>query len=228
MAADKIPKKYAARLTERRWMSHKACEIRLGKPTGFTFAPGQFVRLLSEGRFTDSGERDYSLISIPSDADIALLVRDTGTGGFSSFLCKAKTGTAIDFFGPRGYFTYRETGRTAVFVATGTGIAPFVSMARSGISGFVLLHGVETKGELYYESLFRGLSCRYVPCLSGEEGPGDVPGAFSGRVTAYLADRLAPGAYDFYLCGRREMIREATLLIDRRFPDARIYTETFF
>lgn len=228
MPADKIPGSYSTRLTERRWVSPKACEIRLDKPPGFSFTPGQFIRLLTEGSFTDSGERDYSLISTPLDPDIGLLVRDTGTGGFSSFLCAAEAGKAIDFFGPRGYFTYRKTLLPAVFVATGTGIAPFVSIARAGAAGFVLLHGVETSEELYYESLFRSLSCRYVPCLSDEEEAGNRPGAFSGRVTQYLADRLAPGKYDFYLCGRREMIREATLLIDQQFPDARIYTETFF
>ena len=55
-----------------------------------------------------------------------------------------------------------------------------------------------------------------------------VRDAFQGRVTEYLASLLAPGQYDFYLCGRREMIREATLLIDERFPGGRIYSEPFY
>jgi len=67
---------------------------------------------------------------------------------------------------------------------------------------------------------------RYVPCLSNpDESSLDY---FTGRVTDYLQKHLAPGAYDFYLCGRSEMIRDATLLIDEKFPDSFIYTEQYF
>ncbi len=66
----------------------------------------------------------------------------------------------------------------------------------------------------------------YVPCisetdkLSGEN--------FNGRVTDYLQKNLAPKPYDFYLCGRREMIREVTFLVDERFPGSFVFTETFY
>ena len=228
MPADIAPRAFTTRVTGRRWLSRKAYEIRLNRPREFSFTPGQFIRLQAEGGEGQGAERDYSLISIPSDPDLGLLVRDTGTGGLSSFLGAADMGTPIWFAGPRGYFTRQESGRPAVFVATGTGVAPFVSMARSGISGFVLLHGVKTGAELYYEDLFRRLSCLYAPCLSSGEAARDFPGAFCGRVTGYLASILAPGKYDFYLCGRREMIRDVTILIDERFPGGRIYSETFY
>ena len=45
---------------------------------------------------------------------------------------------------------------------------------------------------------------------------------------AYLKDKLPVEACDFYLCGRREMIRDATLLVDERFPGSYIYTELFY
>ena len=51
---------------------------------------------------------------------------------------------------------------------------------------------------------------------------------FHGRVTDYLRDKLPVTAYDFYLCGRREMIRDVTLLVDERFPGSHIYTEPFY
>lgn len=228
MPADVTPQTFATQLTGRRWLSKKAFEIRLSRPRGFSFTPGQFVRFFFDEDQGASPERDYSLTSTPSDPDLGLLVRDTGTGRFSTRLGTADVGTALDFTGPRGYFTYQQSGRTAVLVATGTGLAPFVSMARSGASGFVLLHGVQTESDLYYETLFRSLPCRYVPCLSVAGAASACPDAFQGRVTEYLASLLAPGQYDFYLCGRREMIREATLLIDERFPGGRVYSETFY
>jgi ferredoxin-NADP reductase len=48
------------------------------------------------------------------------------------------------------------------------------------------------------------------------------------RVTDFLEQKLSPGSYDFYLCGRGEMVRDATHIIDRRFPGARVFSELFF
>jgi NAD(P)H-flavin reductase len=102
-------------------------------------------------------------------------------------------------------------------------------MVRAGVRDFLLLHGVRDPEELYYASLFRGPATRVVPCLTGRE-PEDkpLPDAFVGRVTAYVHGRLPRKAYDFYLCGRGEMIRDVTLLVDEAFPGSRVYSEIFF
>jgi benzoate/toluate 1,2-dioxygenase reductase subunit len=43
-----------------------------------------------------------------------------------------------------------------------------------------------------------------------------------------LQEHLPAAQYDFYLCGRREMIREVTWLVDERFPGSFIYSEQFY
>jgi hypothetical protein len=53
-------------------------------------------------------------------------------------------------------------------------------------------------------------------------------GFYYGRVTDYLYNNLAPGRYDFYLCGRREMIRDVTICVDEIFPDSLVFTEIFY
>jgi NAD(P)H-flavin reductase len=111
-------------------------------------------------------------------------------------------------------------------IYTGTGIAPFCSMARSGITGFTLLHGVSLPDDLYYASQFRQSTQKYIPCLTGTNKL--PPNTFKGRITEYLDQHLTPGTYDFYLCGRSEMIRDVTLLIDERFPGSLVYTEQFY
>ena len=108
----------------------------------------------------------------------------------------------------------------------GTGIAPFVSMCRSGNCGATILHGVRTDRECYYADLLREKAASYVPCLSAAKREGE--NFFPGRVTRFLRNRLPAGVYDFYLCGRREMIAEAIGIIDERFDGSRIYTEIFY
>jgi len=51
---------------------------------------------------------------------------------------------------------------------------------------------------------------------------------FQGTVTHYLGQELEPKTYDFYLCGRNEMIRDVTWLIDERFAGSMVYTELFY
>jgi NAD(P)H-flavin reductase len=148
---------------------------------------------------------------------------------FTPILAEAEPGTRFQFTGPHGYFVFRPSQRPAIFAATGTGIAPFVAMARSGVSGFTLLHGVRTADELYYQQVFSGIQATYLPCLSGETAITEpAPGAYAGKVTRYIRNHLVRRPHDFYLCGRQEMTRDATLLADELFPGSYVYTEVFF
>jgi NAD(P)H-flavin reductase len=133
--------------------------------------------------------------------------------------------TPFDISGPYGYFTHRRSMRPIVLVATGTGIAPFVSMVRSGLKNFTLLHGVRSPENLYYASLFKATAACYIACLSGGD---HFREDFSGRVTDYLNTHLPVGPYDFYLCGRSDMIRDTTLIVDDRFPGSCVYTEIYY
>lgn len=215
---------YPAKLLHRRWLSLTTFELQLARPRFFQFLPGQRIRLSHEGK-----ERDYSLISTPDDLSLALCVRRVDGGTFSPLLATAEIGTRFRFSGPHGYFTFRSSSRPAVFVATGVGVAPFVSIVRSEMTSSTLLHGVRTAAELYYESVFRGGTRCYVPCLSLPASETELPpNSFRGRVTEYLRNHLQPGLYDFYLCGRSEMVRDVTLLIDERFSGSMVYTEIFF
>jgi len=211
-------------LLHRRWLSKKAFEIGLSRPAGFEFSAGQTIRMIYGGR-----ERHYSLISAVEDQALAICVRYIPGGMFTPTLAEAKPGTRFQFTGPHGYFVFRPSNRPAVFAATGTGIAPFVAMARSGVSGFSLLHGVRTPDELYYQQVFGGIAVAYLPCLSGEAAS-DTPasGAYAGKITRYVKNHLARRPYDFYLCGRQEMIRDVTLLADEYFAGSYVYTEVFF
>ena len=171
-------------------------------------------------------QRDYTPVSAPQDPEITFCIRKVDKGLLSTVLSRAAIGSHFEISGPDGYFTFRPSGRTPIFVATGAGIAPFCSMARSGVSGFTLLHGVDNPEDLYYKEELKSSAALYIPCISkAYQSPTDY---FCGRVTDYLQRHLPAAAYDFYLCGRREMIRDVTWLVDEKYADSRIYTETFY
>jgi len=223
-SGDSLTNPFVVELLQRSWLSEKTFELELSRPSTFQFRPGQKIRFLHKGL-----ERDYSLVCSPDSPRLSLCVRHVPAGLVSSILATAEIGTSFTLTGPHGYFTFQRSPRPPVFVATGTGVAPFLSMTRAGVAGFAMLHGVQTAEELYYRSDFCAAASLYVPCLS-HASPGSAlpPGAYRGRVTEYLGEHLPPGAYDFYLCGQREMIRDVTLLVDERFPDSPVYTEIFY
>jgi ferredoxin-NADP reductase len=118
------PQGRSARILARTWRTDQTFEIRLEKPGSFQFSAGQSVRLAPGPH-----ERDCSLLSGPRDDHLALYVELVEAGAVSPFLARAEPGEVVGFSGPNGFFTFAPSERSAVFVATGTGIAPFVSMA---------------------------------------------------------------------------------------------------
>ena len=211
-------------LLKRQWLSENVFEIQLSRPASFVFEAGQTICFIHR-----SIERYYSLLSAPDDQFLSLCIYNVPGGQFSPVLADAEIGARFKFSGPHGYFTFKPSSRPAVFVASGTGIAPFVSMSRSGVTGFILLHEVTRVEDLYYQETIKKVTSNYVACLP-EPGSSEssLPDAFKGSAAGYLVKNLAPGIYDFYLCGEREMIRGVTLLVDENFAGSHVYTEVFY
>ena len=218
------PRIETTELLKRHWLSKNVFEIQLSRPATFAFEAGQTIRFIHQ-----SIERYYSLLSAPDDALLTLCVYHVPRGQFSPILADAEIGTRFQFSGPHGYFTFKPSSRQAVFVASGVGIAPFVSMARSGVSDFLLLHEVEQPEDLYYQDILHPASSKYIPCLLKGAPPDSLPpDFFNGDAASYLIKNLQPGLHDFYLCGEREMIRGVTLLADERFVGSYVYTEVYY
>lgn len=205
-----------------RWLSVNAFELVLERPQGFSFCAGQKVLLEASGI-----RREYSLASSPDEQELVICMRFVKDGSLSARLSTATAGQHVYISDAYGFFVYRPG--QAVFVATGTGVAPFVAYAKSGVTGYALIHGVRDVGDLYYQDILKSSVKRYIPCITGKTSFNRLPsGGFDGRVTAYMADKLPKGQYDFYLCGNGAMIHDATVLIDQMFPESRLFTETFF
>ena len=215
---------HRVQLVDRRWLSKQAFEIKLKRPEGFSFRAGQSIRVRCM-----KTERDYFLVSSPEEPFLALCILHQPQGKISSHLATIEPGSVIEFTGPHGDFAFIPSTREKVLVATGIGIVPFVSMVRSGVRGFTVLHGVSSPHELYYEDCFEKSGVRFVPCVpkgslqeQGKQGP------FPGSVTDYLAGELPRGEYDFYLCGDEATVLDVYSVVDDLFLGSRVFSEIFF
>lgn len=215
---------FSCELIGRRWITERTFEVELRRPSGFDFSSGQNISFHHKGV-----QRYYSLISTPSDRVLELCIQKIPGGVFTPFIAEAEVGSVFEITGPYGYFTFRPSERPPVFVATEIGVAPFLSFARSGVRGFILIHQALREEELYYRDVFQKAASAYVPLTADKKKGGPEDGELSpSDVIAYLSSRLPIRTYDFYLCGRQEMIRDVTLFADERFPGSMVFTEIFY
>jgi benzoate/toluate 1,2-dioxygenase reductase component len=178
-------------------------------PVGFL--PGQYVNLGVPG----TGEtRSYSFASAPGDENLAFLIRDIPGGLMSGFIRDAEAGAAVEFTGPSGSFYLRDVTRPVLFLAGGTGLAPFLSMLRQmaakGTNGqpVHLVYGVTRDADLVEVATLEALATE-VPGFTFATVIADEASAHErkGYVTDHLdAGQLNGGEIDVYLCGPPPMV----------------------
>lgn len=188
------------------------------------FDAGQHITLGFPG---DNQIREYSIYSYTSQSFLEVLVREVENGLVSRKLHQIKIGDTLQVEGPFGFFKLDENQlekKKYLFIATGTGIAPFHSFVGSypGLN-YKILHGVRYANEAYERSFYPPE--RYLLCTSR-----DQQGDFFGRVTDYLSlhnevdsDTLV------YLCGNYEMIYQVfNILTTKGINPDQIKTEVYF
>jgi ferredoxin--NADP+ reductase len=189
----------------------------------FNFVAGQVIGI-TLGQ--DDARRLYSICSGEKENEVRILYKVVAEGYLTPQLSDLEVGDAIWITPPSGEFT--GTLEPAVWIATGTGIAPYYSMLRSGFGkNKILLHGNRYLEQFHFYDEFREtLGQDYIRCCSAEENE-DV---YHGRVTGYLEEHhnLNPDL-KYYLCGSAEMVVETRdLLIRKGVPFGHIISEIYF
>lgn len=186
------------------------------------FIPGQTVKV---GLDEDLPPRIYSICSGSKEKELRILFNIKEDGLLTPRLAKLRPGDAVWISAPGGSFI--GTADPAVWIATGTGIAPFYSMLRSGMAGNkILLHGVRRANQFYFQDEWKtALKDDYHRFCSGE----DVDGISRGRVNQYLERHDLPRDRKYYICGQATMCVEVRdLLIGKGIPFTDIVVEIYF
>jgi ferredoxin--NADP+ reductase len=217
------------------------------------FSPGQYfaLGLEIEGALL---QRPYSTASPAGTTDeLEFLIRRVGTGTFTPHLWKIPITGRVWLGLPKGLFTLRPGDeRTHLFVSTGTGLAPFISMTESLLRAdagspngpdtrprIAVVHGVSYVVELAYRDRLEALAARgrlsYIPTISRPADPSnDGWSGASGRTEAIIGrvcDELGldPAATVAYICGNPEMIEAtAQILRERGFREGAIVRENYW
>lgn len=188
----------------------------------FDFKPGQFVTLdLPIHEKPNKRWRSYSIASWPDGTNIIelVIVLLEGGAGTTYLFNEITVGSELTLRGPAGVFTLPDVQEKELFlICTGTGIAPFRSMAQYihlhqiPHKDIYLLFGCRTQADLLYFEEMKALSDKmpgfhYLPTLSREDWMG-AKGYVHDLYEQICRSKDIPPA-NFYLCGWRNMIDEA-------------------
>ena len=187
----------------------------------FDFEPGQFVTLdLPIHEKPNKRWRSYSIASWPDGTNVFELVIVLLDGGVGTtwIFNNVTIGTELTFRGPQGVFVLHEENyqKDLFLICTGTGIAPFRSMAQyiklKNIphENIYILFGCRTQKDLLYHDELKALDAEmpkfhYLPTLSREQWDGKT--GYVHGLYEELCKEAQPAS--FFLCGWKAMIDDA-------------------
>jgi len=214
--------------------------LRAGRDTGFRFRAGQFARL---GVTKADGAvvwRAYSMVSSPYDEFLEFFSIVVPGGEFTTELSRLREGDSLlvdrQAF---GYLTLDRFigGRDLWLLATGTGVAPFLSIlqdfeAWERFERIILVYSARQVVELAYRELIAGLGERdylaeyahklqFIPTVTREQCPGMLSGRItrlieSGELERVAGVALTPEHSRVMLCGNPQMIDDTRAVLKQR------------
>ncbi|MBI5691948.1 MAG: ferredoxin--NADP reductase [Verrucomicrobia bacterium] len=259
MSAPTPPSPYNATVVGREAINPLLLILRVRPDSGeYGFTPGQFAVLGLLGREPRVAEaapeetvsepdklirRAYSIASSSVErAYVEFYLTLVTTGGLTPRLFALAHGSRV-FLGPKasGLFTLDRVapGKAVILIATGTGLAPYVSMLRTMLIAdttrkFVVLHGSRCSWDLGYRGELESLArlrpnFTYIPSITRPEQDPHFSGR-TGRIQKLLEQgvveqlagvKLDPAEADVFLCGNPDMIDQIKgLLLARGYtPD---------
>lgn len=209
---------------------------------GIFFKPGQYIQFeIPKYKLSQGPEyRAFSVASSPrSNKKIELYIGLVEKGVVSTYVHHyLKQGEGVTIRGPFGDFYYRDSNRDILMIATGTGLAPIMSLLRYMREERIqrkatLFFGTKTQKDLYLVDELRGLekelpAFKYMPTLTREAENSPWPGE-RGRVTVLLEKYFSEiSECEVYICGNTNMVESCLEFFkEKNVPEDRIYFDKF-
>lgn len=203
--------------------------LRFPPNSNFKFLAGQYVNIIR-----GAVKRSYSIGGIDPLGMLIFYIKKYQNGEMSNYLFnESKQNDLVRIEGPLGTFFLRENSlENLVFLATGTGIAPILSILLDAKNkdilntrNIYLFHGGRLESDLLEKDMLKDLDIFYFPTLSREKKENFNQGYIQQIL---MNQNLDLGKTSVYACGSTNMIEDAkTLLLSNGLPLNQFYSDAF-
>jgi CDP-4-dehydro-6-deoxyglucose reductase, E3 len=200
-----------ARISSLELLSEDIMQVKLRLPpvSNFIFLEGQFIDIIGP----NSIRRSYSIASISSNNKITLLIKKVKGGKFSHYwFNKAKLNDLLRIEGPKGTFFLRDKAKPLVFLATGTGIAPIISILDgldadldfNQTENISLFWGNRVRQDFVWSPNFKKINVDFYPIISKEDGDWSGEIGYVQDIALRVLNNIKE--VNVYACGASMMI----------------------
>jgi CDP-4-dehydro-6-deoxyglucose reductase len=210
LQAELISKK---KLTENVYEFEFLCK----NPGVIEYEAGQYM-MLNIPKGLEKIKRLYSVFNFNEDkSKFIIVVKLIPDGIGSEYLTSLKEKDNVEFEGPAGMFLFNKNAKDKIFLATGTGIMPILSLIFSNVKNmknkFILFWGLRKKSDIFYFNLLQQLAKNnknftFGIYISKEEIGQNKNDLYSGRINTGV-DKLFSEKQinlinsEFYICGNK-------------------------
>ena len=210
----------------------------LENPQRIEFTSGQFISVDVGGT-----RRSYSIASTPTEETYFDLLVDVAPGGAgSTFFMNKNVGDEFQGIGPMGNFKLANDDGVIVFLATGTGVAPFKSMIdtlleKQVVTGdyqkrqIYLYFGFRFEEDIFWDDYFKECAARhsnfhYQLTLSK---PTEKWQGCSGYIQTCMDKQVLHNPQThFYVCGGAQMVKGVVMYLrDNKVAEDKLHFEPF-
>lgn len=221
----------------------KRVRIKLIDPDAIDFTPGQYIQLQAPkyGKNPEPVYRAYSLASDYQEKGVVeCIIRLVPDGICTTWVFELlEEGEEVTLNGPYGDFHLSDTDREMIFIAGGSGMAPFCSILDQMIHENIdrkatYFFGARSLRDLFYTDLMKDKyekelpNFTYLPALS-EPLPEDNWEGETGLITDVVGSHYEDCSdMEAYLCGSPGMIDACIkVLTSKGMPEEQIYYDKF-
>lgn len=220
----------------------KRLRMELIEPETISFSPGVYVQLQAPpyAKSSESVYRAYSVASDPRDTrHVDLLIRRVPNGICTTWVFDyLAEGDEVTFNGPYGDFRLQESAAEAIFIAGGSGMAPFCSILadmehRGDARRTRCFFGAVSRRDMFYIDEMAHYEeelpdFRFIPALSGPTEEDSWQGE-TGLITEVVGRHYKDcSKMEAYLCGSPGMIDACIrVLSEKGMPEDQIFYDKF-
>lgn len=204
--------------------------LRLPPTAQFRFREGQYLDVIQ-----NTIRRSYSIASTSNQKEIGLLIKRFEKGKMSDYWFNhAKENDLLRIEGPKGTFFLRDNTKPLLFLATGTGIAPVISILNSldemteyKQQGAIAVYwGNRSSEEFVWQPQFNKINVDFIKVCSKPTQDWTAEVGYVQNVA--IQKQLDLVGCAVYACGSNAMIQSAKqLFTEAGLPENKFYADAF-